>query len=73
MKTNLEQTRDSPSGCNCAVDPFADLPPTLRPAAKLAGGKLRLVTCPGCGLTYWTNRATDLCVDCSKKHFKTKP
>jgi len=25
------------------------------------------VTCPGCGLVYWTNRATDLCVECEKK------
>ncbi len=73
MKNNPEQTRNSPIGCNCAADPFADLPPALRPAAKPVTGKLRLVTCPGCGLTYWSNRPTDLCVDCSKKQFKTKP
>jgi hypothetical protein len=56
-----------PSGCACVSDPFAALPPELRPKSKSTMGGLRKVTCPGCGLAYWTNRATDLCVDCEKK------
>lgn len=30
-------------------------------------GGLRKVTCPGCGLVFWTNRNTDLCIECEKK------
>jgi hypothetical protein len=48
-------------------DPFADLPPELRPRQVQKIGGLRKVTYPGCGLVYWTNRATDLCVECEKK------
>lgn len=58
---------DKLSGCACSQDPFAALPPELRPKSKPKIGGLRKVTCPGCGLVYWTNRATDLCVDCEKK------
>jgi hypothetical protein len=56
-----------PPVCTCGQDPFVALPPELkpRPAAKKDG--LRQVTCPGCGLIYWTNRTTDLCMDCEKK------
>ena len=60
-----------PLQCTCVTDPFAPLPPELRP--RPTGGKntgLRKVTCPGCGLVYWTNRKTDLCVDCEKKGVK---
>ena len=48
-------------------DPFADLPPELwpKPVQKMNG--LRKVTCPGCGLVYWTNRKGDLCIECEKK------
>ena len=53
-------------GCTCNPDPFADLPPELRPAAGPRMGGLRQVTCPGCGLEYWTNRAGDLCIDCER-------
>lgn len=53
--------------CTCAQDPFAALPPELRPSPALKKGGLRKVTCPGCGLVYWTNRKTDLCLDCEKK------
>jgi uncharacterized protein (DUF983 family) len=58
------------SGCGCAQDPFAALPPELRPKSKPRMGGLRNVTCPGCGLSYWTNRATDLCKDCEKNGVK---
>jgi hypothetical protein len=54
-------------GCSCISDPFADLPPEMRPQTRPTMGKLRQVTCPGCGLKYWTNRSTDLCKDCQKK------
>ena len=49
------------------LNPFADLPPELRPQTKPRMGNLRQVTCPGCGLKYWTDRSTDLCMDCEKK------
>jgi len=44
-------------------DGFADLPPELRPRERKESG-LRQVTCPGCGLVYWTNRSIDLCMEC---------
>ena len=61
---------DKPAVCACVQDPFAALPPELRPKSQPNMGGLRKVTCPGCGLAYWTNRATDLCVDCEKKGVK---
>jgi len=64
----LEETR--PADCACVRDPFADLPPEMRPRRKPRMGNLRQVTCPGCGLKYWTNRSTDLCMDCEKKGVK---
>jgi len=56
-----------PPQCTCVKDPFSDLPPDLRPLAKNTMSDLRKVTCPGCGLVYWTNRKTDLCINCEKK------
>ncbi len=53
--------------CTCIQDPYADLPPELRPKPVQKIGGLRKVTCPACGKEYWTNRATDLCVACEKK------
>ena len=53
--------------CTCVLDPFAALPPELRPKPVQKIGDLRKVTCPACKLVYWTNRATDLCIDCEKK------
>ena len=53
--------------CTCIQDPFAALPPELRPIKQRKKSRLRKVTCPGCGHVYWTNRAIDLCVDCEKK------
>ncbi len=67
--------KPSLSGCSCVSDPFADLPPELRPANRDEAAKrqrfgLRRVTCPGCGLVHTTNRTTDLCMDCERKGVK---
>jgi hypothetical protein len=57
---------DPPEPCPCARDGFADLPPEIRPQPqKKSWG--RQVTCPGCGLVYSTNRATDLCMKCERE------
>ena len=53
--------------CICMQDPYAALPPELRPKPEQKLGGLRKVTCPGCGLVYSTNRKTDLCIECEKK------
>ncbi len=58
--------------CSCFQDPFAALPPELRPRQRSWKDGLRKVTCPECGFQYWTNRETDLCLDCEKK-FAPKP
>ena len=58
--------RNSPL-CTCVTDPFSGLPPELRQRPRNSMGGLRKVTCPGCGLVFWTNRNTDLCIDCEKK------
>jgi len=71
MTETNEQTEEvRPADCACVRDPFADLPPELRPQRKPRMGNLRQVTCPGCGLRYWTNRSTDLCIECEKKGVK---
>jgi small redox-active disulfide protein 2 len=57
---------DKPGGCACSRDPFAGLPPEMRPHKDTMSG-LRKVVCPICGLNYWTNRDTDVCSDCEKK------
>jgi hypothetical protein len=69
QKVSPEQDapQDKPTLCACVQDPFAALPPELRPRSEPRMGSLRKVTCPGCGKLYWTNRATDLCLDCEKK------
>jgi small redox-active disulfide protein 2 len=59
-------------GCACNRDPFADLPPELRPSSNPMRG-LRKTTCPVCGLAYWTNRDTDMCNDCEKKTARPAP
>lgn len=71
--TETEISSDLPTMCTCVQDPFAALPPELRPKAEPKKGGLRKTTCPGCGLTYWTNRATDLCIDCEKKGIQPPP
>ncbi len=65
----LDEKKPTPTVpiCTCIQDPFANLPPELRPKPVQKIGGLRKVTCPKCGLSYWTNRETDLCVDCEKK------
>ncbi len=61
-----EDEEDRPAQCACVTDPFLSLPPELRPRPRKKS-ILRKVTCPGCGLVYWTNRETDLCMECEKK------
>ena len=56
--------------CSCKQNPFADLPPEMRPK-KQKKSSLRKVICPGCGREYWTNRSTDVCFDCEKKGVST--
>jgi len=57
----------TPPLCTCIQDPFAGLPPELRPKPQPKKSGLRQATCPGCGMKYWTNRPTDLCIECEKK------
>jgi len=53
--------------CSCkAGDPFADLPSEARPRPRKKKSGLRETTCPSCGLVYWTNRDTDVCMDCQR-------
>jgi hypothetical protein len=59
-----------PGACSCVSDPFSSLPPELRPQPKPKKSGLRQVTCPGCGLNYWTNRPTDVCIACEKQGVK---
>ncbi|MEW6716738.1 MAG: hypothetical protein AB1345_04445 [Chloroflexota bacterium] len=56
----------SKPACTCMKDPLTDLPSDSPKPTQKTGG-LRKVTCPGCGLDYWTNRKTDLCLACEKK------
>jgi len=66
-KVDGKPEKDAPPACSCLREPFADLPLELRPRLKPRMGNLRQVTCPGCGLKYWTNRSSDLCMDCQRK------
>jgi len=66
-KSQEPQATGNPPLCSCYKDPFMDLPPELIPRGKKIMDGLRKVTCPGCSLAYWTNRKTDLCIDCEKK------
>lgn len=66
-KMSKQKSESKPPLCTCIQDPYADLPPELRPKPVQKIGGLRKVTCPSCGKSYWTNRAADLCVDCEKK------
>lgn len=65
-KGDMTSGEDSGAECSCTSDPFASLPPELRPGEQPRKGLLRDVTCPGCGLKYRTNRATDLCIKCEQ-------
>jgi hypothetical protein len=64
---NVKKSDSPKPACSCVQDPFADLPPDLRPKPVEKNSDSRKVTCPGCGLFYWTNRKTDLCIECEKK------
>lgn len=66
---NQNQLDKMSSQCSCMRDPNQELPPELRPRRKspLEKGGFRKVICPDCGLAYWTNRSTDLCVECVKR------
>jgi hypothetical protein len=66
----MNRSNKPPGGCACNPDPFADLPPELRPRRQPKKSDLREVTCPGCELHYWTNRPTDVCMECEKKGVK---
>ncbi len=61
-----ENGENRPVQCACVTDSFLSLPPELRPRPRKKSS-LRKVTCPGCGLVYWTNRETDLCMECERK------
>jgi hypothetical protein len=65
-----QSQRGNPADCTCVTNPYASLPPELRPKPKSTMGGLRKVTCPNCGLKYWTNRQTDLCIDCETRAVK---
>jgi hypothetical protein len=79
----MEKAKEDPSSgppppeplgsCSCRPDPFAGLPPEVRPKAEVMKSDLRQVTCPACGLEYWTNRATDICLDCDRTGAKKGP
>jgi hypothetical protein len=61
-----KDSQDRPVPCTCVRDGFAAVPPELRPRPKKRSS-LRKVTCSGCGLVYWSNRASDLCMECEKE------
>ena len=61
-----KDSEDRPMQCTCVKDAFAALPPELRPRREKKSS-LHKVTCSGCGLEYWTNRVTDLCMECEKR------
>lgn len=54
-----------PGNCSCASDPYAALPAERRPRVKKRGS-LRRVCCTACGKEYFTNRRTDICLDCEE-------
>lgn len=60
-----KDAKKQPAQCTCVKDAFAALPPELVPRPQKKS-HLRKVTCPGCGLAYWTNRDSDLCIECEK-------
>ncbi len=62
-----QAVKDDTLGCTCFSDPLTSLPPELFPKQKTWKSKFRKVTCPKCGLVYWTNRQTDLCNECENK------
>lgn len=59
--------KEQPGQCSCVADPFAALPPELRPQKDPNKAGLRKALCPGCETEYWTNRKIDLCIACEKQ------
>jgi hypothetical protein len=55
-----------PGGC-CCGDPYTGLPADVRPRPVEKKNGLRQATCPRCGLVYFTNRVTDVCIRCEAK------
>ena len=66
IKPKQNQELEKPL-CSCLTDPFTSLPPELRPRNVDVMKGLRKVNCPSCGFEYWTNRDTDICIDCENK------
>jgi len=66
VESSSHDEGNSPAQCGCLGDPFAGVPSEARPDRKPSAGGLRHATCPDCGLVYWTNRATDLCMECAQ-------
>ncbi len=64
-KSGNGKTKSGLINSPCCGDPFAELPPEARPAAEKKNTGLRKTTCPTCGLVYWTNRSTELCIQCA--------
>jgi hypothetical protein len=58
--------------CTGVQDPYAALSPELRPHPKKPMRDLTNVTRPDRGLVYWTNRNTDLPIDCEVKNLNQK-
>ncbi len=73
QNTNKNPINSQQPACNCVKDPYAELPPELRPKNRTLKSDFREVTCPGCGLEYWTNCEGDLCLDCKKKGVQIPP
>jgi hypothetical protein len=62
-KTPLENQE---SRSCCSQNPYDALPPTLQPKNKTWKTRFLQVTCPDCGLDYWTDREIDHCNECQK-------
>jgi hypothetical protein len=52
------------ASCDCAADPYAALPPELRPKRRSWKAGFRKVTCLDCGTTFWTNAEKVCCPKC---------
>lgn len=64
---HASENADSAPLCSCGKDPYSALPPEIRPRQRDGMAGLRKVACPACGLVYWTNRKTDICMNCEMK------
>jgi len=64
-----EKELETPA-CSCVLNPFADLPPALKPKKESWKTGFRQVTCLDCGLEFWTNSKGDLCAGCEKTNKK---